>query len=52
MSWRQVRKPSQVARDKAVTLKCVKLGEALGRIDADTLVEVERCLAVFLEIAK
>ena len=45
-------KPSQVMLDKAVTLKRDKLGEAFGRIDADTLVEVERCLAVFLGIAK
>ena len=45
-------KPSQVMLDKAVTLKRDKLGEAFGRIDAEALVEVERCLAVFLGIAK
>ena len=45
-------KPSQVMLDKAVTLKRDKLGPAFGRIDADALVEVERCLAVFLGIAK
>lgn len=29
-----------------------KQGPAFGRIDPDTLVEVERCLAVFLGIAR
>lgn len=47
-----LQKPSQVMVDKAVTVKHDKLGQAFGRIDADTLVEVERCLAVFLGIAK
>ncbi|NDU89008.1 MAG: type II toxin-antitoxin system PemK/MazF family toxin [Ferrovum sp.] len=47
-----LQKPSQVMVDKAVTVKRDKVGQALGRIDADTLVEVERCLAVFLGIAK
>jgi len=45
-------KPSQVMVDKAMTVKREKLGPAFGRIDADTLVEIERCLAVFLGIAK
>ena len=45
-------KPSQVMLDKAVTLRRDKLGPTFGRIDADALVEVERCLAVFLGIAK
>lgn len=47
-----LQKPSQVMVDKAVTVKHDKVGQAFGRIDADTLVEVERCLAVFLGIAK
>jgi mRNA interferase MazF len=47
-----LQKPSQVMADKAVTLKRDKLGQAFGRIDADTMVEVERCLAVFLGIVK
>lgn len=38
--------------DKAMTVKREKVGPAFGRIDADVLVEVERCLAVFLGIAK
>ena len=45
-------KPSQVMVDKAMTVKRDKVGQAFGRIDADVLVEVERCLAVFLGIAK
>lgn len=47
-----LQKPSQVMVDKAMTVKRDKVGPAFGRIDADTLVEVERCLAVFLGIAK
>ena len=47
-----LKKPSQVMVDKAVTVKRDKLGPAFGRIDANALVEVERCLAVFLGIAK
>lgn len=45
-------KKSQVMVDKAMTVKRDKVGPAFGRIDADALVEVERCLAVFLGIAK
>lgn len=47
-----LQKPSQVMVDKAMTVKRDKVGPAFGRIDADSLVEVERCLAVFLGIAK
>ncbi len=43
---------SQVMVDKAMTVKRDKIGPAFGRIDADVLVEIERCLAVFLGIAK
>ena len=45
-------KPSQVMVDKAVTVQRDKLGQVFGRIDVDVMVEVERCLAVFLGIAK
>jgi mRNA interferase MazF len=45
-------KPLQVMVDKAMTVKRDKLGQAFGRIDVDAMVEVERCLAVFLGIAK
>ena len=47
-----LQKPSQVMVDKAVTMKRSKLGRPFGRIDVDVMVEVERCLAVFLGIAK
>lgn len=47
-----LRKPSQVMVDKATTVKREKIGPAFGRIDEDVLIEVERCLAVFLGIAK
>jgi mRNA interferase MazF len=43
---------SQVMIDKAVTVKRDKVGQAFGYIDSDTLTEIERCLAVFLGIAK
>jgi mRNA interferase MazF len=47
-----LRKPSQIMVDKTMTVMCEKVGPAFGRIEADTLTDVERCLAVFLEIAK
>jgi len=47
-----LKKPSQVMVDKAMTLKRDRVRPTFGRIDADALVEVERCLAVFLGIAK
>lgn len=43
---------SQVMVDKSMTVKRDKVGAPFGRIDADTILEVERCLAVFLGIAK
>ncbi len=47
-----LQKPSQVMVDKTMTVKCDKVGQAFGSIDANTMVEVERCLAVFVGIAK
>jgi mRNA interferase MazF len=47
-----LQKPSQVRVEKAMTVKRDKVGPVFWRIDADALVEVERCLAVFLGIAK
>lgn len=47
-----LQKPSQVMIDKVITIKRDKIGQTIGRIDSNTLVEVERCLAVFLGIAK
>ena len=43
---------SQVMVDKAMTVRRDKIGPVFGHIDAAALVEVERCLAVFLGIAK
>ncbi len=45
-------KPSQVMVDKAMTVKRDKVEQAFGRIDVNVMVEIERCLAVFLGIAK
>lgn len=47
-----LQKPSQVMIDKAMTVRRDKVSAAIGRIDPDTMLEVERCLAVFLGIAK
>lgn len=47
-----LQKQSQVMVDKAMTIKRDKIGPSFGRIASETLVEVERCLAVFLGIAK
>jgi mRNA interferase MazF len=47
-----LQKPSQVMVDKAMTLKRDRLGVPFGSIDSDKLLQVERCLAVFLGIAR
>lgn len=47
-----LQKASQVMVDKAMTVKRDKIGQPIGRIDLDVMVEVERSLAVFLGIAK
>lgn len=47
-----LQKASQMMVDKAMTVKRDKVGQAFGHIEADALMEVERCLAVFLGIAK
>ncbi len=46
-----LRKPSQIMVDKAMTVASEKVGDTFGRIDHNVLIEVERCLAVFLGIA-
>lgn len=43
---------SQVMIDKAMTVVKSKAGPAFGHIEESTMLEVERCLAVFLGIAK
>ena len=47
-----LQKPSQIMIDKTMTVKRDKIGAILGRIEAADLVVVERCLAIFLGIAK
>lgn len=47
-----LQKPSQIMIDKVITVKQDRVGSAFGHIDENILVEVERCLAVFLGIAK
>ncbi|MCX8520486.1 MAG: type II toxin-antitoxin system PemK/MazF family toxin [Rhodoferax sp.] len=47
-----LQKISQVMVDKAVTVKRQKLGPVFRHMDAEALVEIERCLAVFLGITK
>ena len=47
-----LQKPSQVMIDMAMTVHRDKVGSVIGHIDPDALLEVERCLAVFLGIAK
>lgn len=46
-----LRKPSQVMIDKAMTVRRDKAGGALGRVTPEILLEIDRRLAVFLEIA-
>ena len=46
-----LRKHSQIMVDKAATIKREKAGAAFGHVDARTLKEVERRLALFLGIA-
>ena len=43
---------SQIMIDKAMTLRTDKIGKVIGHIDAETMLEVERCFAVFVGIAK
>ena len=47
-----LQKRSQVMVDKTVTVKRDQLGPVFGCVGAETMVEIERCWAVFLGIAK
>ncbi len=47
-----LQKPSQVMVDKAMTVKRDKLGETFGSASDEVMLEVGRCLAVFLGIAR
>lgn len=44
--------PSQMMIDKAMTVKRDKLGEASGSASDEVMLEIGRCLAVFLGIAR
>ncbi len=45
-----LRKRSQVMVDKAQTVARGKIGAAVGRLDGDTMLAVERALLVFLGV--
>lgn len=47
-----LRKESEVMIDKAMTLPRERLGEGIGRLTTELLVEIDRRLALFLGIAK
>lgn len=47
-----LQKISQVMVDKCVTVARERVGSSFGRLDAARMLEIERCLAVFLGIAK
>lgn len=47
-----LRQPSQVMIDKIMTVKRERLGQAIGRLDPDIMIEIERRVAMFLGIAK
>jgi len=47
-----LQKPSQVMVDKAMTVKRDKLSEAFGVASDEVMLEIGRCLAVFLGIAR
>jgi mRNA interferase MazF len=45
-------KTSQVMIDKTMTLPRAKIGQTLGSLDYGAMQQIDRCLAVFLGIAK
>ena len=45
-------KTSQVMVDKTITVRREKIGSVLGQVAPEKMLEIERCLAVFLGIAK
>jgi len=47
-----LKRRSQVMVDKPFTLKRSRVGSRIGQVDATKFFEVERCLAVFLGIAR
>ena len=47
-----LRNPSQIMVDKAMTVRRDKLGTPFGTASDEVMLEVSRCLAVFLGIAR
>lgn len=47
-----LRVSSQVMVDKAMTVSSERLGKPIGHLEPKLLLEVDRCLAVFLGIVK
>ena len=47
-----LQKTSQIMVDKAMTVKRDRLGSVFGSVSEQVMMEVSRCLAVFLGIAK
>ena len=47
-----LRKASQIMVDKATTVARERVGAPFGSLDAETMLEIDRCLALFLGIAK
>ena len=47
-----LRVTSQVMIDKAMTVASERLGEPIGHLDPNLMLEVDRCLAGFLGIVK
>jgi mRNA interferase MazF len=47
-----LQKTSQIMIDKTLTVGKDKVGLTEGRLERETMLEIERCLAVFLGIAK
>jgi len=46
-----LRKPSQILLDKIMTVPRAKVGRVIGRVDSNTMVQVDRAIALFLGIA-
>jgi mRNA interferase MazF len=46
-----LRKPSQIMIDKAMTVKRDRFGKTIGHVDDETMISVNRSLALFFGIA-
>ncbi len=47
-----LQKTSQVMVDKVMTVRREKMGSLLGRVEPERMLEIERCLAIFLGVVK